>query len=606
MISSLLRSRVFRFVLVGLEILLAGVMSCRAADPAELPHLERTILLDHRYLDIPVKAGAPRRTLSVIVDGRVVRATDIELAEGEPDLWTFTDVSAWLGKKAVLRLEQIGKIGKPEFQKVSLATAMQPQALDAVRVTDEIVDLASLYHEPDRPQFHFTTRRGWLNDPNGPLYDHGEYHLFYQYQPFSMSSLSSDKSWGHTVSRDLVHWEELPVAIYPDEHGGAWSGSTLIDTKNVAGFQSGAKPAWLLYYTSTGRSAMNPKAAEPGDFVQRLAYSNDRGLTWTMFTGNPVMKNVTPLNRDPLVFWHEPSKRWVMVLYVGYPISNPGNLYTAQIFNSENLKDWTYQSRIEGFFDCPVLFELPLDGNAANTRWIIHCGNMKYRVGRFDGKTFTPETDPIDSHLGKPGESAYTAQVFRNTSRALQICWLYNQKPGARQMMTFPCDIALVSTPSGPRLRWQPVGEIETLYGKKAVRHDLALGDGPQSFSASLGRHLDVRAEILPGDAKEVEINVCGIPIVFHPESKELTVPGYSLTLTLPEKFLQLRVLLDVGSLEIFADGGLVYLPVTVPAPAGNETTFVAARGGSARARLLDVREIKSIWPKAAPLAHAR
>src|ERR1019366_288722 len=289
-----------------------------------------------------------------------------------------------------------------------------PGALETLRLGDEIVDAGSLYREPMRPQFHFTTRRGWLNDTNGLLDYRGEYHLFYHLQPFSMKSLNSDKCWGHAVSRDLVHWEELPVAIYPDQNGGAWSGSTLVDEKNAAGFQTGAGPALLLFYTSTGRSAMNPKAAEPADFVQRMAYSNDRGRTWTKVGGRPLLRNVTPLNRDPMVFWHEPSKRWVMVLYVGYPISNPGNHPTAQIFNSENLKDWTYQSRLEGFFDGPVLYELPLDGNAANTRWIIHCADMKYKVGRFDGKTFTPETGLIDAHKGKIQESAYAAQIFRN------------------------------------------------------------------------------------------------------------------------------------------------------------------------------------------------
>jgi sucrose-6-phosphate hydrolase SacC (GH32 family) len=560
--------------------------------------IERELTLDHRYLNVPVKADAPRRTISVTVGGRVVRAFEVELAEGEPDFWAFTDVSAWQGQRATIRLDAVGRLGNPESQKLSLSRPISPRALETLRLAEEIADAASLYREPLRPQFHFTARRGWINDPNGLLWYQGEYHLFFQHQPFSMKSLNGDKAWGHAVSRDLVHWEELSEAIYPDEHGGAYSGSTLVDEKNVAGFQSGAEPALLLFYTAVGRSAMNPKPTEPADYVQRLAYSNDRGRTWSMFAGNPVLKNITPQNRDPMVFWHAPSKRWVMVLYVGYPISSPGNHYTAQIFNSENLKDWTYQSRIEGFFDCPVLFELPLDGNAADTRWIIHCANMKYKVGRFDGKTFTPETELIDSHKGKVGESEYAPQIFRNLpARTVQQGWLYNEKPGARQLVTFPCDISLGSTPSGPRLRWQPVQEIGRLHGAAKTWRDLPLVADEAPVVRTRGRHLDLQTVIHIGDAREVEINVRGIPIVLHTRAKELTVRGYALPLVMKEDRLQLRLLLDETSLEIFADNGLVYLPLTIPPSGGDDAVTIGARGGTTRAESLDIIEVKSIWP---------
>jgi sucrose-6-phosphate hydrolase SacC (GH32 family) len=343
---------------------------------------------------------------------------------------------------------------------------------------------------------------------------------------------------------------------------------------------------------------MNPKAAEPSDFVQRLAYSNDRGRSWTMFAGNPVLKNITPLNRDPLVFWHAPSKRWVMVLYVGYPISNLGNEVTAQILNSENLKDWTYQSRIEGFYDCPMLYEIPLDGKAADTRWIIHCANMKYKVGRFDGKTFTPETDLIDAHKGKVGESAYASQIIRNApdGRVLEISWLYNEQPGARQIMTFPSELSLVTTPNGPRLRWQPVHEIEQLISTPQTWHNLTLS--PESpVTRAQGRHLEIKAEIQLGDAREVEFDLGGMPIVFHTVGKELTVRGYALPLALKENRLQLRVLLDETSLEIYADNGLVYLPLTIPPLGEHPAVTISVRGGAAQAETLEIAELKSIWP---------
>ena len=591
-------TRTLPVVLIALLAFARGPNLCRGATGLEQADLARQVMLDHRYLNVPVQAGAPRRTISVIVDGRVVRAFEVELADGPPDFWAFTDVGAWRGRQATIRLDPVGRLSDEKSQSVSRAHPPRPDALAALRLEEQIVDAASLYREPLRPQFHFTTRRGWLNDPDGLVYCLGEYHLFYQYQAFSLKSLNSDKAWGHAVSRDLVHWEELPVAIYPDENGGAWSGSTLIDARNVAGLQTGTEPPLLLFYTAAGRSAMNPKPDGPADFVQNLAFSNDRGRTWAQFAGNPILKKITPLNRDPQVFWHEPSQRWVMVLYVGYPISNPGNHPTAQIFNSENLKDWTYQSRVDGFFDCPVLYELPLDGDAANPRWIIHCADMKYKVGRFDGKTFIPETGLIEAHKGKAGESAYAAQIFRNMpqGRAVEMAWLYNDRAGARQMMTFPSELSLVTTADGPRLRWQPVPEIQHLYGVAKRWRDLALTADESPVMLGRGRHLDIQARIDLGHAREIEINLRGLPIVLHPETKELTFRGYSLPLRLKGNRLQLRLLLDETSLEIFADDGLTYLPIAISPAAQNDGVTVAARGGAARAEILDLVEIKSIW----------
>ncbi len=579
--------------------MMAGAASGQAAG-TETKFIEREMVLDRRYLNLPVKADAPRRTVNIMVGGEIVRAFEIELAGDQPDFWAFTDVSEWRGQKATLRLDPIGRLAKPELQEDSAKRRPSPQALDALRLSDEIEDAATLYREPLRPQFHYTTPRGWLNDPHGLIFHEGEYHLFYQLQPFSMKSLNSDKHWGHAVSRDLVHWQELPVALRPGRDGGMWSGGSLIDKKNTAGFQQGPEPAMLLFYTATGRSAMNPKAAEPGDFVQGIAYSNDRGRSWTKYSGNPILQNITPLNRDPHVFWHEPSKKWIMVLYVGEPISNPGNHYKARILSSENLKDWVSESSIDGLFDCPVLFELPLDGKATDTRWIIHCANMKYRVGRFDGKTFTPETDFIDSHKANVSESAYAAQIFRNLDepRTVQLAWLYDETPGTRQMMTFPCELTLVTTAAGPRLRWQPVREIERLYGPARSWRDLPITPDGQLVARAHGRHLEIKARIQVGKATEVQIAVRGIPIVLHPKSKQLTAFGYAVPLTLKDNLLRIRILVDETSLEIFADDGFVYLPLSVPLVPEDDTVSLSARGGQAMAETLDIVELKSIWPE--------
>jgi fructan beta-fructosidase len=171
---------------------------------------------------------------------------------------------------------------------------------------------AAEYAEPLRPQFHFTARKNWLNDPNGLVYVQGEYHQFFQYNPLGVDGRDF-KAWGHAVSPDLVHWRELDVALMPDKLGSIWSGSAVVDRENTSGFQTGAAPPLVVIYTTAGGKLAESKG-EP--FTQSIAYSNDRGRTWTKYPGNPVVRNIVGENRDPKVIWHEPSKHWVMALYL--------------------------------------------------------------------------------------------------------------------------------------------------------------------------------------------------------------------------------------------------------------------------------------------------
>ncbi|RYD44498.1 MAG: glycoside hydrolase family 32 protein, partial [Verrucomicrobiaceae bacterium] len=165
---------------------------------------------------------------------------------------------------------------------------------------------ASAAGEPYRPQFHFTPERNWLNDPNGLVYYAGEYHMFFQYNPFGIAG--ANKSWGHAVSRDLVRWEELPVAIQVANGVEIFSGSAVIDWENTSGFQTGSEPPMIAIYTGAG-------AVQD----QRIAYSNDRGRTWTNYSGNPVINIGSNDFRDPKVFWHEPTGKWVMVVCLPGP-----------------------------------------------------------------------------------------------------------------------------------------------------------------------------------------------------------------------------------------------------------------------------------------------
>ncbi len=229
----------------------------------------REIILDGRYINIPIATGAPKQRIQLDIDGRTVRDIEVEFADTNPDLWVFIDVTPWKGRAAILRGAK--------------------STIEMLEPSEEIRTEVPIYAEKFRPQFHFSATRGRLNDPNGLLHYDGEYHLFYQLHPYGVRSGS--KSWGHAISRDLLHWKELPIAIHADSEGMMFSGSGVVDWQNTSGFQVGKEPPLILIYTATG---------PPRD--QRLAFSNDRGRTWTKYQGNPVLPEVAYNNRIPRSF----------------------------------------------------------------------------------------------------------------------------------------------------------------------------------------------------------------------------------------------------------------------------------------------------------------
>jgi fructan beta-fructosidase len=246
----------------------------------------RQIAVQHRYLHLPVKNGATMRHLRLLVDGRLVRGLDIELALGEPDFWVFTDLVPFQGQTLTIEAAD---------------DTLPAEALDAITQQDALPSADTLYREAYRPQFHFTSRRGWNNDPNGLMYYQGEYHLFYQHNPYGWKW--GNMHWGHAISPDLVHWRELGDAIFPDQLGTIFSGSGVVDHENTAGWQTGDEQTLVCLYTSAGDTSVESKG-QP--FTQSIAYSTDRGRTFTPYAGNPVVAHIAGSNRDPKVIWHAP------------------------------------------------------------------------------------------------------------------------------------------------------------------------------------------------------------------------------------------------------------------------------------------------------------
>ncbi len=313
-----------------------------------------------------------------------------------------------------------------------------------------------------RPLYHHTPLYGWMNDPNGMFYKDGVWHLYYQFNPYG--SMWENMTWGHSTSRDLIHWDAQPLAIESDWLGAVFSGSAIVDKNNTTGF---GRNAVVAMYTSAG-------AAQ----TQSIAYSADGGQTFTKYAGNPVITFNAPDFRDPKVFWHEQSAKWLVVLAVGQEV---------QFYSSKDLKEWKYESSFgreygnhDGVWECPDML-------CFGEKWVlllnINPGGpfggsaTQYFVGRFDGHTFTCEDEPSETKWMDYGKDHYATVTFHNApeGRIVALPWMSNWQY-ANQVPTLqfrsanglPRDLGIKATSSETILTSIPSKEVTALRGKKA------------------------------------------------------------------------------------------------------------------------------------------
>lgn len=533
---------------------------------------ERSFTTDARYLHIPIKNGATKRLVTLLVDGQVVVRNDIELADGAADWWASMDISSWKSQALTIRVDKLSE---------------GSMALSSIQTSDSFKDADRLYREPLRGQFHFSPRRGWNNDPNGCVYYNGEYHLFFQHNPYGWGW--GNMHWGHAVSKDLIHWEELGDKLMPDSMGPMFSGSAVVDWNNTSGFGKEGKPPLVLIYTAAG----NPT-------VQAIAYSTD-GRTFTKYAGNPVLKQITGGNRDPKVFWHEPTQKWVMVLYVELQ-----GKHTIHFFTSPNLREWSQTSITEGIpgtaylFECPDFFELAVDGDKTNRKWVLLGANSEYAVGNFDGTRFSPEQTKLPGHRGR---GFYAPQTFsdipKSDGRRIQIGWFQTETRGMsfNQSMTVPLELKLLGTPDGPRLSFTPVKELESLRTNTTTFNAMTLKPGDRNpFDALQLELLEIRAEIEPSEASEIVFNIRDSMIIYDAHKQQITVNGQQALAPLRDGKLRLTIYCDRTGLEVFASDGLCYLPIPFNANPENRKIFLETRGNAATLRELVVHELRSAW----------
>jgi fructan beta-fructosidase len=409
------------------------------------------------YLLLPIQDNAPEAKVYIVKDGLQMNvAVNVRLAREHIDYYVPLNLLEYQGKDIAIDI-----LGMP-------ANAL---CWDSLKLSN-VFDMTNF--EKFRPVYHHTPAYGWMNDPNGMFYKDGVYHLYYQYNPYG--SVWGNMTWGHSTSRDLVHWTYEGTPIVPDAWGAIFSGSCVVDHENTAGFGKGAVVA---FYTSA-------KSTPWGDVQsQSMAYSLDNGKTFTKYEGNPILTSSERDFRDPKVFWYAPGKHWVMMLAVGQHM---------EIYSSVNLKDWKKESEFGamqgahgGVWECPDLVEIPVEGTRQK-KWVLICNlnpggpfggsAAQYFVGSFDGKTFVNESPTLTKWMDW-GKDNYATVTWNNApdGRCVALGWMSNWQYANnvptrqyRSANTIARDLTLYRVGEELYLKSTPSPEVKKARGEKVSK----------------------------------------------------------------------------------------------------------------------------------------
>ncbi len=497
--------------------------------------------------------------------------------------------------------------------------------------TKEVIkeqEISEYYSEKYRPQYHFTPEEKWMNDPNGLVYNAGVYHLFYQYYPDDI--VWGPMHWGHAISKDMVHWEHKPIALFPDENGFVFSGSAVVDIENTSGFGTDEQPPLVGIFTYHN---MDGEQAGRKDYqTQGIAYSLDNGDSWTKYEGNPVIANYGIKDfRDPKVFWNDKENKWTMLLVAGDHL---------QIWDSPNLKQWEKVSEFGrekgahgGVWECPDMFKLKVNGTDEE-KWVLLISinpgapnggsGTQYFVGNFDGKTFS--TDQIEHKWLDYGRDNYAGVTYNNvpSGERIFIGWMSNWDYARdtptevwRSAMTVPRKLSLTKNNGSYELINYPLIQVDELVQKSEVgkavilkpmsNESVKLQHGNQSelrfntsdlnFSLSLvnsvGDSLSIELKKATKKAllNRSKVGETAFSEKFAMGNQELPMPN------LPEGEIEVRILLDKSSIELFINRGQ-YVMTNQIFPNSDFTKLLFENSADKEIRVLDYTEnrVERIW----------
>ncbi len=537
-------------------------------------------IIERKFIAFTVGGGNYERhtCIDLLVDGKVVRsATGWRSDRLTPTTWEVADL---VGRTARVQLVDNASGDWGHINTGPIRQTDSPPAQPA--------PVEPLYHESLRPQFHFTARQwtmnrlnprereeGWLNDLNGLIYYEGEYHLFAQ---------RWNKCWIHAVSPDLLHWKELEPAFWEDKlDDGVQSGNCVIDYENTSGLSPDkSKPPLVAFYSGADNRS------------QCLAYSLDRGRTWIKYAKNPILDF---RERDPNVFWYAPAKHWVMMLY-------GDDRY--HILTSKDLLHWEDEKKpIRDCYECPDFFELPVDGDTAQKKWVLIQGNGKYSIGTFNGTEFKEETERFPCDFG----DFYATQSWSNThtgdDRRIQAAWMrYSHFPDMpfSQQVTFPCELTLKTTANGLRLFREPIRELAKLHdGPPQTWSNRELQPGQNLPLVPSGRQFRIKADLEIAPNAKATFRLRGVPVALT--SKTLACDQRSAKVQ--DRIESVEILVDTTSIEVFVyHGELSFTKFMLP---GENGLSIRADDGAVKIHSLEVYSLRSTWGSAeAPRASLR
>ena len=501
---------------------------------------------------------------------------------------------------------------------------------------DESQTQKAYYTEQYRPQFHFSPDSMWMNDPNGMVYYEGEYHLFYQYHPHS--TVWGPMHWGHAITTDLVHWEHQPIALYPDSLGTIFSGSAVIDWNNSSGLGSTENPPMVAIFTHHNHAL---EKTESNLFqYQSIAYSLDKGRSWTKYAGNPVIPNPGIRDfRDPKVSWYEAGQKWIMVLAAQDRI---------MYYSSPNLIQWTKESEFnadlgpdEGVWECPDFFPLPY---GEETKWVLFVSigdggpnggsGTKYYIGDFDGSEFTSD-DPSGGarwlDYGKDNYAGVTwSDVPSDDGRRIFLGWMSNWQYAGhvpserwRSAMTLPRELKLGKDEQGYLLSSIPVHETEQLRTEHYKLEPGALKErnnvGPAIEDEYPLYEIDLVFELNPDEVEEIEFGIIleseqheKLLAAFNTRTQEVSIarqesgrtdfsvhfPGiHTAPYQLSEAGeIRFHAFIDLSSIELFVDGGKLVMTELCFPESGFENIHFYSSHESAVLKKGDIYSLKSAW----------
>lgn len=505
--------------------------------------MEFLLNVTHNYLGIPVKTASVKeqnlRILEIYSEEKKIMEFKIPVSEQKPcayDYLAYINVENYKGGELCLS----GRLPSAFFEQITQTDEREQEPVI-------------------RPTIHFTADRGWINDPNGLVYHDGTWHLYFQYNP--MNTEWENMSWGHAVSRDLLHWQQKDTVMYPDEHGVVYSGCGLVNERELFGL---GKDALLFFYTAAG--SVN-RWSEGKQFIQRMAYSLDGGETFTRYPDWEL--NLYPEqeggqagelpgaafeNRDPKVFWHEESGAYIMVLFL--------DAHDFLILRSEDLKAWekTQHLTFDAAWECPDLMELEADDGTKH--WVFWSADGFYFLGEFDGRTFTVRGGQKEAYGTR---LPYAAQTYSGISgRTVSVAWLRTRQEGRLYTgaMAVPRELSLVREGEDYRLRLAPVRELAGWWEPFSALH---MTNGCMKFREP-GRPFCLLLDWIEGETGKAVFTIG--EAVWSIDRRQGTIEYRATPSGDPERYEapggkllnQLCVIADRGIVEITANHDIMYL----------------------------------------------